>query len=67
VRRFRAAYLLSFSRTGKAGSFAGEPFWPNGIYVDLSEYYESLDRLKALKGVILPGHDLHVTKKKRYP
>ena len=44
-----------------------EPFWPNGIYVDLSEYYESLDRLKALKGVILPGHDLHVTKKKRYP
>jgi len=46
---------------------AGQPFWPNGIYVDLSEYYESLDRLKNLEGTILPGHDLHVTKKKQYP
>jgi N-acyl homoserine lactone hydrolase len=46
---------------------AGEPFWPNGIYVDLRQYYESLDRLKNLKGTILPGHDLRVTKKNRYP
>ena len=41
----------------------GEPFWPNGIYVDLHEYYETLDRLKALRGVILPGHDLLVYKR----
>lgn len=46
---------------------AGEPFWPNGIYVDLCQYYASLDRLRNLKGVILPGHDLRVMKKNRYP
>lgn len=45
----------------------GDPFWPNGIYVNLHEYYETLDRLKSLRGVILPGHDLLVLQKNRYP
>ena len=44
-----------------------EPFWPNGIYVNLHEYYETLHRLRELRGVILPGHDLLVLKKSRYP
>jgi N-acyl homoserine lactone hydrolase len=44
-----------------------EPFWPSGLYVDLREYCESLDRLKKLGGVILPGHDLLVLKKSTYP
>lgn len=44
-----------------------EPFWPNGIYVNLYEYYETLNRLKELKGVILPSHDLFVLEKNQYP
>jgi hypothetical protein len=44
-----------------------EPFWPNGIYVNLHEYYETLNRLKGLKGIILPGHDLLVLEKDQYP
>jgi len=44
-----------------------EPFWPNGIYVNLNEYYETLNRLKDLRGTILPGHDLLVLDKKQYP
>ncbi len=44
-----------------------EPFWPNGIYVNLNEYYETLDRLKGLGGKILPGHDLLVLQKNHYP
>ena len=44
-----------------------EPFWPNGIYVNLYEYYETLNRLKSLKGTILPGHDLLVLKQRTYP
>jgi N-acyl homoserine lactone hydrolase len=46
---------------------ANEPFWPNAIYVDLREYYESLDRVKKLGGTILPGHDLLVLQKAVYP
>lgn len=45
----------------------GDSFWPNGIYVDLREYYWSLDRLRDLGGVILPGHDMLVLDKERYP
>jgi N-acyl homoserine lactone hydrolase len=45
----------------------GDSFWPNAIYVDLREYYESLDRLKGLGGFILPGHDLLVMDKEIYP
>ena len=46
---------------------AGDSFWPNGIYIDLREYYWSLDRLKALGGFILPGHDMLVLDKDLYP
>ena len=46
---------------------AGDSFWPNGIYIDLRDYYWSLDRLKALGGFILPGHDMLVLKKDIYP
>ena len=44
-----------------------EPFWPNGIYVNLNEYYETLSRLKEFRGTILPGHDLLVLKQRTYP
>jgi N-acyl homoserine lactone hydrolase len=44
-----------------------EPFWPSGIYVDLGEYYKSLDRLKASGGPILPSHDSMVLDKAIYP
>jgi len=44
-----------------------DPFWPSAIYVDLREYYESLDRVKSLGGFVLPGHDLLVLKKNVYP
>ena len=42
-------------------------FWPSSIFVDLKEYYESLDRIKSLKGFILPGHDPRVMEKNIYP
>ncbi len=44
-----------------------DSFWPGAVYVDLREYYQSLDRLKQLGGFILPGHDMLVLKKDRYP
>jgi N-acyl homoserine lactone hydrolase len=44
-----------------------EPFWPGGLYVDLREYYHSLNRLKALGGFILPGHDMMVLDRMQYP
>ncbi|OPY00718.1 MAG: N-acyl homoserine lactonase [Syntrophorhabdus sp. PtaB.Bin184] len=45
----------------------GAPFWPGPLYVGLKEYYESLDRLRALGGTILPGHDPLVLRQTAYP
>lgn len=44
-----------------------DSFWPGAIYVDLREYYHSLDRLKHLRGFILPGHDMLVLQRNVYP
>ncbi len=46
---------------------AGDSFCPNAIYVDLRDFYRSLDRLRDLGGVILPGHDPLVLKQTVYP
>ena len=45
----------------------GDSFWPNAIYVDVGEFYRSLDRLRDLEGVILPGHDPLVSRGTVYP
>jgi N-acyl homoserine lactone hydrolase len=45
----------------------GNPFLPGPIYLDLKEYYESLNSLKKLGGTILPGHDPLVFKRQTYP
>ena len=45
----------------------GESFLPSPLYVDLREFYASLDRLRDLGGTILPGHDSLVLKKTVYP
>jgi glyoxylase-like metal-dependent hydrolase (beta-lactamase superfamily II) len=45
----------------------GHSFRPGPIYVDLRQVYESLDRLKNLRGTILPGHDPQVLQQKTYP
>ncbi len=44
-----------------------DSFIPSPLYVDLREYYESLDRLKGLGAHIIPGHDMAVLKKRTYP
>lgn len=45
----------------------GASFLPGPLYVNLKEYYESLDRLRDLGGTILPGHDPLVLKRVTYP
>jgi N-acyl homoserine lactone hydrolase len=45
----------------------GASFLPGPLYVDLKEYYETLDRLRDMGGTILPGHDPLVLKKATYP
>ena len=43
------------------------PMFVNGIHIDLREYYQSLERVKQIGGVILPGHDYKVLQHSSYP
>ncbi len=45
----------------------GDSFWPNPLYVDLRDFYKSLDWLRDSGGTILPGHDPLVLKQTIYP
>jgi N-acyl homoserine lactone hydrolase len=70
VRTSEGLYILAGDSVPHFENMAvpdNESFWPSGIYVDLREYYKSLNRLKGLGGVILPGHDLLVLRKDIYP
>jgi glyoxylase-like metal-dependent hydrolase (beta-lactamase superfamily II) len=40
---------------------------PNALHVDLREYVASLEKIKWLGGLILPGHELKVLEKAEYP
>jgi N-acyl homoserine lactone hydrolase len=42
-------------------------FIPSGNFTDLNEYFKSLDRIKAMGGTILPGHDPKVLERSVYP
>ncbi len=44
-----------------------KPFIPSGNFVDMKAYRTSLERIRALGGTILPGHDPRVTEKSVYP
>ncbi len=36
------------------------PPWPNGLFVNLREYYETQIKVSKLGAVIIPGHDMKV-------
>ena len=44
-----------------------DPMFVNGIHIDLRDYFASLERVKAIGGVVLPGHDYRVFEHDVYP
>lgn len=44
-----------------------DPMFYNGIHIDLREYTASLEKVKSIGGIILPGHDYKVLNDRKYP
>ncbi len=42
------------------------PPWPNGLFVNLREYYDTQVKVSRLGAVIIPGHDMKVLEKSVY-
>lgn len=43
------------------------PRLPSTIHVGLAEYFDSLAKIEAIRGAVLPGHDMKVLEKQVYP
>ena len=42
------------------------PFMPSGIYVNLDDAWESLEKITEIATFVLPSHDPRVLEKKKY-
>ena len=43
------------------------PHVPSGLYVNLEEYYDSMEKIERVADFVLPGHDGKVFDKPIYP
>lgn len=63
-------YLIAGDNIDLDENWDGDATWrhrPGGIFVNLSDYLESLERMEALADVILPAHDFSIFDRKTYP
>jgi len=59
-------YFLAGDNIALFESLKHSPYWPSGLFVNLREYYASLDKIAKLGATILPGHDIQVFEKEYY-
>jgi len=59
-------YVIVGDLIGLFECYESDPMIVNGLHTNLFEYYDSLDRIKALGAKILPGHDPKVFLQKFY-
>jgi N-acyl homoserine lactone hydrolase len=44
-----------------------DSYLPSSLYVDLEQYWQSLERIDRMSDLILPGHDPDVFRQRQYP
>jgi len=59
-------YFIAGDNIGLFSNLKRNPPLISGIYVDLKMYYESLEKMRKLSAIILPGHDKKVCEKEIY-
>ncbi|MFH0845463.1 MAG: N-acyl homoserine lactonase family protein [Pseudomonadota bacterium] len=59
-------YFIAGDTFGFFKNLEKEPPLPGGVYVDLKQYYESMEKITRLSAFILPGHDFKVFDREVY-
>ena len=44
-----------------------DTYLPSSLFVDLEQYWKSLQRIDRLSDLVLPGHDPDVFRQRQYP
>lgn len=60
-------YVLAGDLIALFECYQHDPMFVNGIHIDLISYFRSLERVKEIGGVVLPGHDYQVFSHPCYP
>ncbi len=63
----QGAYTIAGDLIALHQCYQSDPMVINGIHTDVGLCYESMDKVKAVGGCILPGHDVLVLEQKSYP
>ena len=61
-----ARYFIASDSIGLFENLERNPYLISGIYVDMRQYYETIEKISRLSAVILPGHDMRVFEKEIY-
>lgn len=60
-------HVIAGDLIGLLECYEHDPMFVNGIHIDLRDYFASMERVKAIGGVVLPGHDYCVFEHSAYP
>ena len=67
IRTEKGNYFIAGDAVGLFECWETVPHVPSGIFNNLEDYYKSMDKIRKLADVVLPGHDYRVLEQSRYP
>jgi len=63
----KGRYFVVRGRVDLFGSWETVPYVASNIFVNLTDYYESMERIDNMRDSVLPGHGGRVFDKPFYP
>lgn len=67
VRTEKGRYFIAGDAVGLFECWETVPHVPSGIFTNLEDYYNSIDRIEKIADYVLPGHDGRVFDQPAYP
>jgi N-acyl homoserine lactone hydrolase len=67
VQTVNGKYFIAGDAVGLFECWETVPHVPSGLYVNLEEYYDSMEKIQRVADFVLPGHDGKVFDKTIYP
>lgn len=67
VNTEKGKYFIAGDAVGLFENWETIPHVPSGIFNNLSQYYESIEKIERISDVVLPGHDGKIFDKPSYP
>ena len=67
VETDQGVYFIGGDAVGLYECWETVPHVPSGLFNNLDEYYQSMEKIEQIAGHVLPGHDARVFERSSYP